>query len=180
MEGDGRSGESATASDGGEGFRTRRPPTAACGGTPPTSGEVGFAGGRPNAAGGECGEAPASADPSAACGGISPTSGEGLTNEPEVNEDVIYSQTQEIVELTADSGVDSGLDNVAEMLGAGGRRSAAEIGDPESHEASLLADAATADCGETFRTRGPASSPPHRRLRRHLPHEWGGKLYERT
>ena len=88
---------------------------------------------------------------------------------------MIYSQTQEIVELTADSGVDSGLDNVAEMLGAGGRE-APEIGDPESHEASLLADAATADCGETFRTR----HPPTAACGGTLPNEWGGKLYERT
>ena len=40
------------------------------------------------------------------------------------------SQAQEIVEVTADSGVDSGLDNVADMLGAGGREED-EIGDPE-------------------------------------------------
>ncbi len=41
-EGDGRSGESARAADGGEGFRTRRPPTAACGGTSPTGGRPAF------------------------------------------------------------------------------------------------------------------------------------------
>ena len=73
VEGDGRSGESATAVDTSEGFRTRRPPTAACGGT-------------------------------------SPTSGEGFTNEPELHENVIPSQDQNMVGVTVDSGVDSGLD----------------------------------------------------------------------
>ncbi len=101
VEGDGRSGESAT-SDGGEGFRTRRPPTAACGGTCPTSGE------------------------------------ESFTNEPEVNEDVKFSQKQEIVEVAADSGAESGLDNVADMLGPGGRE-APKIGDPEIHEEDRVA-----------------------------------------
>ena len=84
-----------------------------------------------NAAGGGWGETSASADPSAACGGTSPPDGaESFTNEPELHEDVIRSQDQEIVEVTADSGVDSGLDKVADLLGAGGRE-APEIGDPE-------------------------------------------------
>ncbi len=48
--------------------------------------------------------------PTAAYGGTSPTSGEGFTNEPELHGDVILSQYQEIVEVAADSGVDSELD----------------------------------------------------------------------
>ena len=140
VEGDGCLGEAATA-DGGEGFRTRRPPTAACGGTSPTGGEVGVGGGHSDAVGaaGDCGETSVSTDPSAACGGTSPPSGEeSFTNEPEVDEDVICSQTQEIVEVTADSGVDSGLDNVADMLGPGGKE-AFEIGDPAIDEEGRVA-----------------------------------------
>ena len=76
-------------------------------------------------------EASVNGDPSAACGGSSPTSAEeSFTNEPELHEDVSFSQTQEIVEITADSGVDSGLDKVADMLGAGGSEED-EIGDSE-------------------------------------------------
>ena len=100
VEGDGRLGESASAADGGEGFRTRRPPTAACGGTSPTGGEVGFAGGHSDAAGGEWGETSASADPSAACGGTSrPDDAESFTNEPELHEDVIYLKIKRLLRL---------------------------------------------------------------------------------
>ncbi len=61
----------------GETLRTRRPPTAACGGTSPTSGaEVGFEGGRSNTGTADCGEASLIADPSAACGGTSSPSEE--------------------------------------------------------------------------------------------------------
>ena len=78
-----------------------------------------------------CGEIAVIADPSAACGGTYQPSGEeSFTNEPELHEDVIFSQEQESVEVAADSGVDSGLDKVADLLGAGGRE-APEIGDPE-------------------------------------------------
>ena len=50
---------------------------------------------------------------------------------PSFGEDVIlFSNSRESVEVAADSGVDSGLDKVADLLGAGGRE-ASEIGDPE-------------------------------------------------
>ncbi len=159
----------------GEAFRTRRPPTAAESGTSPTSGEVSvgvdatgedvprLAAGRTTRSVGEavpkrslgtrtienprsgC-KASVSADPSAACGGTCPTSGEKFTNEPELHEDVIRTQAQEIVEVTADSGIESGLDNVADMLGAGGREEDA-IGDPELDEADRVGDEATGDDG---------------------------------
>ncbi len=76
--------------------------------------------------------------PTAACGGTSPTSGEGFTNEPELHEDVIRSQDKEIVEVTADSGVRSGLDKVADKLTAGGREED-EIEDPEFDEEDRVA-----------------------------------------
>ncbi len=179
--------------------------SAAYGGTCPPRGEENVAGRDPNAAGGEWGEASVSADVSAAWGGTFPPGGEAsFTNEPELHEDVSSSQDQEIVELTADSGVDSGLDNVADMLGPGGKE-APEIGDPEIYEenrvgvdatgedvprlgagrttrsvgeavatrsmgtkrienprsggeTAVSADAATADCGETLRTRRPPTA----------------------
>ena len=81
--------------------------------------------GRSNAAGGEWGETSVSADPSAACGGTFPAGGAAsYTNEPELHEDVSRSQGQEAIEITAVSGVDSGLDKVADLLGAGGREAA--------------------------------------------------------
>ncbi len=84
--------------------------------------------------------------PTAACGGTSPTSGEGFTNEPELHEDVIRSQDKEIVEITADSGVRSGLDKVADKLTAGGREED-EIEDPEFDEEDRVGDEATGDDG---------------------------------
>ncbi len=78
-----------------------------------------------------CGETSVSADPSAACGTSPAIGGESFTNEPELHEDVIYSQTQESVEVAADSGVDSGLDKVADLLGAGGREHEADVEYPE-------------------------------------------------
>jgi hypothetical protein len=129
-----------------------------------TEGSAGaaVAGGHSNAAGGECGETSLLADAAtadcgenvrarrpttAARGGSSPPSGEeSFTNEPELHEDVICSQNQEIVELTADSGVDSGLDNVADLLGAGGRE-APEVGDPEFDEEDRAGDERTGDDG---------------------------------
>ncbi len=118
--------------------------------------------GRSNAAGGEWGETSVSADPSAACGGTFPAGGAAsYTNEPELHEDVIRSQDQEIVEVTADSGVDSGLDKVADFLAAGGRE-APEIGDPEIDEEDRVGDEATGDdgrrlgAGQTTRSVGEA------------------------
>jgi hypothetical protein len=168
------SADAATA-DCDETLRTRRPPTAACGGTSPTGGEVGFEGGDAN--GGEWGEASVSADvatadcdetlrtrrpPTAACGGTSTTGGEeSCTNEPELHEDVSCSQAQEIVEVTVDSGGESRLDNVADLLGAGGRE-APEVGDPEFVEEVRVGDEAAGEdvprlgAGQTTRSVGEA------------------------
>ncbi len=115
------------------GFLPARHAGLASGTVTDTAAGATVAGGRPNAAGGaaDCGEIAVIADPSAACGGTCQPSGEeSFTNEPEIYEDVIRSQDQESVEVAADSGVDSGLDKVADLVGAGGRE-APEIGDPE-------------------------------------------------
>ncbi len=162
----------------GEAFRTRRPPTAAEGGTSPTSGEVSVG---DEATGGDArrlGSGPTTRSvgevipkrslgtrsvenpeseggstfrtrpPTADCGGTFPASAEeSCTNEPEVDEDVIYSQTQKIVKLTADSGVDSGLDKVADLLGAGGREHEADVEYPEFDEEVLVGDEPTGDDG---------------------------------
>ena len=87
------------------------------------------AGGR-YAAGGEWGETLCERRPLRRLRRHLPTDGgESFTNEPELYEDVISSQDQEIVEVAADSGVDSGLDKVADLLGAGGREAPkSEIG----------------------------------------------------
>ncbi len=188
-----------------ETLRTRRPPTAACGGTSPTGGEVGLGAEAGNGSA-DCGEAVRTRrPPTAACGGTSTPGGEeSCTNEPELHEDVSCSQAQEIVEVTADSSGESRLDNVADLLGAGGREED-EIGGSEfdeegrvrdeatgddvprlgagqttrsveeavstrsvgtrrvenarsGGEASVSADAATADCDETLRTRRPPTA----------------------
>ncbi len=109
-----------------------------------------------------CGETSVSADPSAACGGTSPAiGGESFTNEPEVHEDVVLSQDQEVVDVAADSGVDSGLDKVADSLGAGGKE-APEVGDPEFDEEDRAGDERTGDdgrrlgAGQTTRSVGEA------------------------
>ena len=71
----------------------RLPPSAACGGTSPTSEE-------------ECEDD---------CGDTSPTSGEecqNATNEPKISDDVLSLQYKDSVEVTADLGGESGLDTI--------------------------------------------------------------------
>ena len=111
----------------------------------------------------DCRETSESADPSAAWGGTSPAMrGESFTNEPELHEDVILSQDQEGVEVAADSGVDSGLDKVADLLGAGGREHEADVEYPEFDEEVLVGDEPTGDdgrrlgAGQTTRSVGEA------------------------
>ncbi len=173
----------AVIADCGEAVRVRRPPTAACGGTSPTSsGEgardksvtnepepdekvkssnfISHIGITTNSGvgsgldkrgidrdfdGGEL--VRTRRPPTAACGGTSPTGGEGMTNEPESDEEVKSSNYIANIGITANSGVDSGLDK-------GGIDSDFDGGKTDCGEAFRECRPPTAACGGTSRTRG--------------------------
>ena len=89
----------------GETIPVRRPPTAACGGTSPTGGEGDVVGLVPKA----------------------DTNDEKTTNEPEVDDNVMMLQTQEIVEVAANSEVETGLDKTTNEPDLGSIRDDGQI-----------------------------------------------------
>ncbi len=184
--GDDRLGEAVIA-DCGEAVRVRRPPTAACGGTSPTSSGEG-AGDESVTNEPEPDEEVKSSNyithigittnsgvgsgldkrgidgdfdggelvrmrrpPTAACGGTSPTGGEGMTNEPEIDEEVKSSNYITYIGITTNSGVDSGLDK-------GGIDGDFDGGETDCGEAFRECRPPTAACGGTSRASGDGAS----------------------
>ena len=95
--------------------------------------------------------------PTAACGGTSPTGGEGMTNEPERDEEVKSSNYITHIGITTNSCVDSGLDK-GEIDGD------FDGGETECGEAFRVCRPPTAACGGTSPTRGEEDGDGGRRL----------------